>query len=76
MHELIVIHAEWDAEASCWVAEAENLPGLVTGAKTIDELCRKLPGLIQDLLEDDLHDIDVPFEVITRSSVRLHSRAE
>ncbi len=76
MHRQIIIHAEWDAEAGCWVAEAQNLPGLATGAKTLDELFRKLPGMIQDLLEDEDggSDIEVPFELVARGqSLRHHA---
>jgi predicted RNase H-like HicB family nuclease len=51
----IVVRATWDNEANVWVAESLNLPGLVTEAETLDALDAKLPGLIQDLLEDDDH---------------------
>jgi predicted RNase H-like HicB family nuclease len=47
----IVVRATWDPEASYWVAESLDVPGLATGAATLNELAAKLPGIIQDLLE-------------------------
>ncbi|TJW99986.1 DUF1902 domain-containing protein, partial [Neisseria gonorrhoeae] len=32
-------------------AESLDVPGLATGAATLNELAAKLPGIIQDLLE-------------------------
>ena len=48
----IVIHADWDPEASVWVATTTDLKGLVTEADTIEALRAKLPGMILDLLEE------------------------
>jgi predicted RNase H-like HicB family nuclease len=45
------IQAFWDAEASAWVAESEDVPGLVTEAGDLEALLRKLRGLIPELLE-------------------------
>jgi predicted RNase H-like HicB family nuclease len=50
---LIVVRAIWDPEASVWVAESEDVPGLVAEADSAEALEAKLPGLIQDLLEDE-----------------------
>lgn len=50
---LIVVRATWDPEAGVWVAESEDVPGLVTEAESIEALQRKLPGMIQDLFEED-----------------------
>ena len=49
----IVARAFWDDEARVWVAVADGDIGLVTEAKTIEELSRKLPGLAADLFEDE-----------------------
>ena len=46
-----VIEATWDAEAKVWVAESEDVPGLVTEAATLDELITKLMVMIPELLE-------------------------
>jgi predicted RNase H-like HicB family nuclease len=47
----IVVHARWDDEAGVWVAESDQVPGLVTEAETLEGLATKLEGLIPELLE-------------------------
>src|ERR1700721_2362042 len=46
----IRIRAEYDPEASVWVAQSDDIP-LVTEAETVDALRAKLPGMISDLIE-------------------------
>jgi predicted RNase H-like HicB family nuclease len=76
MGHLIVVRATWDHEANVWTAESSDLPGLVTEASSLDELDRKLPGLIQDLMEvDDDGEMDIPVEVIASFSKRVRVRA-
>ena len=53
-----VIRAFWDREAGIWVAESDHLPGLATGAATLDELVQKLAVMIPELLELNRHIID------------------
>ena len=45
------IRAFWDDEASVWVAESDDVPGLVTEAETMESLQEKLRELIPELLE-------------------------
>jgi len=45
------IHAFWDKEASVWVAESEDVKGLVTEAESFEMLHEKLKQLIPELLE-------------------------
>ena len=45
------IHALWDEDAHVWVAESDDVPGLVTEAETVEQLICKLQGLIPELLE-------------------------
>jgi predicted RNase H-like HicB family nuclease len=75
---LIVVKATWDPEADVWVAESEDVPGLVTEAESIEALQRKLPGIIQDLLEDDGSDagqeIEIPVELVANVSSRVTIR--
>jgi predicted RNase H-like HicB family nuclease len=68
----IVIHADWDPEASVWVATTSDLKGLVTEAESIEALRAKLPGMILDLL-DEYGDSDLPasIEIIAWASDRL-----
>jgi Domain of unknown function (DUF1902) len=78
MGRTIVVDATWDPEALVWVATSEDIP-LVTEAPSIDALMAKLPGLLQDLLEDadDGEEVDVPFHLNAHiyESVRVRSRA-
>lgn len=78
MGSLIVVKATWDPEANVFVAESEDVPGLVTEAPSIEALLAKLPGIIQDLLDtgDGPQDIEVPIEIVAHASmrVRLSSR--
>lgn len=47
----IQITALWDEEASVWVAQSEQVPGLVTEAATVEKLLEKLETLVPELLE-------------------------
>jgi hypothetical protein len=64
----IVVRAFWDDEAMVWVAVADGKLGLVTEAKTIEELSRKLPALAKDLLDGD-HDGPIDIELLTTSNL-------
>jgi len=68
----IVIHADWDPEASVWVATTADLRGLVTEADTMEALRAKLPGMILDLLEEyGVSDLPASIEIVARASDRL-----
>jgi Domain of unknown function (DUF1902) len=73
---VLMIDANWDDEARVWVAVSEAI-GLVTEADTVEALLAKLPGMIQDLLEDDDdgEEVEVPFELITHASVTVRRHA-
>lgn len=62
------IKAEWDGEAGVWVASSDDVPGLVTGADTFEELIAKLKIVIPELLDENgllARGIDeVPFAVV------------
>jgi predicted RNase H-like HicB family nuclease len=45
------IRAQWDSEAGVWVAESEDVPGLVAEADSPNALVQKLRALIPELLE-------------------------
>jgi predicted RNase H-like HicB family nuclease len=45
------VKAEWDDEASVWVASSDDVPGLATGADTLEALIDKLKVVIPELLE-------------------------
>jgi predicted RNase H-like HicB family nuclease len=64
------VHAEWDPEASVWVATSDDVPGLCTEAGTIDALAAKLRVMVPELLE--LNEVlpapvgEVPIDLIAR----------
>jgi predicted RNase H-like HicB family nuclease len=68
MDKPLCIHADWDAEASMWVASSHDVPGLATEAETVESLLRKLEVMIPELL--DANDIAGPqpltFELLAR----------
>ena len=45
------ILAQWDSEAGVWVAESDDVPGLVAEAGSPNVLAQKLRTLIPELLE-------------------------
>jgi predicted RNase H-like HicB family nuclease len=47
----INVSAFWDDEAKVWVAESEQVPGLIAEAEIVEELLGKLETLIPELLE-------------------------
>jgi predicted RNase H-like HicB family nuclease len=74
----IVVRATWDPEASYWIAESPDVPGLATGAATLNELAAKIPGIIQDLLEgteaSNLPETEIPIEIIASISTKVRAR--
>ena len=48
-----LINAEWDGEASVWVASSDDVPGLATGADTIEALIEKLKVIVPELLDEN-----------------------
>ena len=47
----IEIKAFWDEEAAVWVAESNDVPGLITEAATMERLIERLQTLIPELME-------------------------
>jgi predicted RNase H-like HicB family nuclease len=45
------ILAQWDSEAGVWVAESDDVPGLVAEADSPNMLAQKLRILIPEMLE-------------------------
>jgi predicted RNase H-like HicB family nuclease len=58
MTQPIIVNAIWDAETKVWIAESDDVPGLATGADTLEELIEKLKIAIPELLLEN----GVPFE--------------
>ena len=60
----IVVNAIWDAEAKVWIVESDGVPGLATGADTLEELVEKLKVAIPELLAEN----GIPFEAASCGS--------
>ena len=73
MSRVIVVKAVFDPEAGVWLTESSDVHGLRIEAATLEALLERIPGAIQDLLEDcggdDLR--DVPIELIAHASTRV-----
>ena len=54
----LVVVARWDDEARVWVATSDDVPGLVTEDKSLDNLVRRVTKVIPELLEDNDHLLD------------------
>ena len=51
MNKVYQVLAQWDSEAGVWVAESDDVPGLVAEAESPNLLREKLRVLIPELLE-------------------------
>ena len=74
MTKVLFIRAEWDAEASVWVATSDDVPGLATEADTLEALSAKLDVMVPELLQANGYDDgpDVPFELLARKFSVAH----
>ena len=61
MPSFILVRAEWDPEASVWVATSEDVPGLVTEAESMERLREKVRVMIPELLDADVAELPVHF---------------
>lgn len=67
MANILKVQAFWDDEAGVFVAESDDVPGLVAEAATVELLLEKLKVLIPELLEaNGLPDGgEVPFKLVS-----------
>ena len=68
MSSPLVVRAFWDHEAEVWVASSPELRGLHTEAESLEQLRKKLPGMIRDLFEENGNaDLPVSIELIAHA---------
>ncbi len=70
----IIVKAEWDAEASVWVAFSDDVPGLAAEAATLEILRPKVLAMISDLIESNNMQIElaeIPVHIMTHSLDRM-----
>jgi predicted RNase H-like HicB family nuclease len=74
MNRHVAVRCAWDDEADVWYVQESDVPGLVTEADTLEALRRKLPGMIQDLLEvETAMDIEVDLIAYAHDRVRVQA---
>lgn len=67
MTRKLIVTAQWDDEASVWVATSDDIPGLVTEAKSLDTLLERVLAVAPELLEDNsqlLEHVDTPGQLL------------
>jgi len=65
----LTVRAEWDPEVGVWVAESDDVPGLVTEADTLERLVERLHVLVPELLElNGAARCSAPVEFVVRLS--------
>lgn len=55
MAKTYTVTAFWDDEAKVWVATSDDVPGLVTEARTLDALVERVHAVAPELLDDNAH---------------------
>jgi len=77
MPKIYFVRAEWDDEASVWVATSDDVPGLATEADTLEALSAKLEILVPELLDANGQQdgAEVPFELLARKFSVAHRNA-
>jgi hypothetical protein len=51
MNRTYEVQARWDSEAGVWVAESDDIPGLVAEAESMNALVEKVRVLVPELFE-------------------------
>jgi predicted RNase H-like HicB family nuclease len=75
---VLIVRADWDAEAKVWVAYSDDVPGLATGAETLENLVDKLRVVVPELLEENGllgQSEDVPFFLLAQRIERARRMA-
>lgn len=70
----IIVKAEWDAEASVWVAFSDDVPGLAAESASLELLRPKVLSMIADLIEANNMQVqlfEIPIHIVTHSLDRI-----
>jgi predicted RNase H-like HicB family nuclease len=70
----ILVKAEWDAEASVWVASSDDVPGLAAQSASIESLRPKILAMIADLVEAngiEISLVEIPVHIVAHSFDRM-----
>lgn len=55
MRKKFIVVVEWDDDAGMWVATSDDIPGLVTEARSLDHLVERILAVASELLDDNAH---------------------
>lgn len=70
----IIVRADWDADASVWVATSADIDGLATEADTFEELTKKIITMVGELLELNAGGFDlaeIPVHIMAAQMTRV-----
>jgi Domain of unknown function (DUF1902) len=70
----IIVKAEWDVEASVWVAQSDDVPGLVAESASLENLRPKVLAMISDLIELNNMKVElteIPVHIVAHSLDRM-----
>ncbi|KGF68758.1 hypothetical protein LL06_14605 [Hoeflea sp. BAL378] len=70
----IIVRADWDDEASVWVASSSDIEGLCIEADTVEALEPKVLAAIHDLLELNgtrFETPEIPVQIVAQHSARI-----
>jgi len=70
MPKRLVVTAQWDAEVERWVATSDDIPGLVTESRTLDDLVERVLAVVPELLEDNADHLS--FSASPGNAVDIH----
>lgn len=70
------VRADYDPDSKSWYVFDSDVPGLSTGADSLEELEEKLPGMIVELLELNGHLFDDKSRINGPHSFRLVAHHE
>ena len=71
-----IVRADYDPDAKIWYVFDSDVPGLSTGAASLEELEAKLPSMITELLELNEHLFDDKSRINGPHSYRLVAHHE
>jgi hypothetical protein len=73
-----VVKAVWDDDAEVWVAESDEITGLITEADSRAHLIKKLSGLVPELLELNHQPFGPhkPIDIVIRFERKAEKREE
>ena len=77
MRTMVVVRAEFDPEAQVWWTASSDLFGVNAEARTLEGLVAKLPGVIEDMVQENGEEAaaNLLIEVIAHASTSVRLAA-